>query len=52
MLKDLAISFGNPVYYNPQSTYYPPGITDDDLVKSPFSPFFVIPANAGIQLFQ
>jgi hypothetical protein len=27
MLKDLSISFGNPVYYNPQSTYYPPGIT-------------------------
>lgn len=26
MLKDLAISFGNPVYYNPLSTYYPPGI--------------------------
>ena len=27
MLKDLTISFGNPVYYNPISTYYPPGIT-------------------------
>jgi S-formylglutathione hydrolase FrmB len=27
MLKDLTISFGNPVYYNPASTYYPPGIT-------------------------
>ena len=27
MLKDLTISFGNPVYYNPHSTYYPPGIT-------------------------
>ncbi len=27
MLKDLTISFGNPVYYNPFSTYYPPGIT-------------------------
>lgn len=27
MLKDLTISFGNPVYYNPLSTYYPPGIT-------------------------
>jgi S-formylglutathione hydrolase FrmB len=26
MLKDLTISFGNPVYYNPASTYYPPGI--------------------------
>jgi S-formylglutathione hydrolase FrmB len=26
MLKDLTISFGNPVYYNPLSTYYPPGI--------------------------
>jgi hypothetical protein len=27
MLKDLTISFGNPVYYNPLSTYYSPGIT-------------------------
>jgi S-formylglutathione hydrolase FrmB len=27
MLQDLTISFGNPVYYNPISTYYPPGIT-------------------------
>jgi hypothetical protein len=27
MLKDLTISFGNPVYHNPLSTYYPPGIT-------------------------
>jgi hypothetical protein len=27
MLKDVTISFGNPVYYNPLSTYYPPGIT-------------------------
>ncbi len=27
MLKDLTISFGNPVYYNPLSTYYPPRIT-------------------------
>jgi hypothetical protein len=26
MLKDLTISFGNPVYYNPLSTYYPPRI--------------------------
>ena len=26
MVQDLAISFGNPVYYNPLSTYYPPGI--------------------------
>lgn len=26
MLKDLIISFGNPVYYNPLSTYFPPGI--------------------------
>jgi hypothetical protein len=30
MLKDLTISFGNPVYYNPQSTYFPPGITADN----------------------
>jgi S-formylglutathione hydrolase FrmB len=30
MLKDLTISFGNPVYYNPLSTYYPPGITAED----------------------
>jgi hypothetical protein len=30
MLKDLTISFGNPVYYNPLSTYYPPGITAQD----------------------
>jgi hypothetical protein len=34
MLKDLAISFGNPVYYNPQSTYYPPGITGENARKS------------------
>ncbi len=27
MLQDLTISFGNPVYYNPDSTYFPPGIT-------------------------
>jgi hypothetical protein len=30
MLKDLSISFGNPVYYNPLSTYYPPGITSEN----------------------
>jgi hypothetical protein len=30
MLRDLAISFGNPVYYNPLSTYYPPGITSEN----------------------
>jgi len=30
MLQDLVISFGNPVYYNPLSTYYPPGITGDN----------------------
>ena len=30
MLKDLTISFGNPVYYNPLSTYYPPGIIAED----------------------
>ena len=30
MLKDLTISFGNPVYYNPLSTYYPPGITAEN----------------------
>jgi hypothetical protein len=30
MLQDLVISFGNPVYYNPLSTYYPPGITADN----------------------
>jgi S-formylglutathione hydrolase FrmB len=34
MLKDLTISFGNPVYYNPQSTYFPPGITSDN-VRTP-----------------
>jgi len=33
MLKDLAISFGNPVYYNPLSTYYPPGITAENARK-------------------
>src|SRR4030042_6584781 len=27
MLQDLAISFGNPVYFNPDSTSFPPGIT-------------------------
>ena len=30
MLRDLVISFGNPVYYNPLSTYYPPGITSEN----------------------
>ena len=30
MFKDLTISFGNPVYYNPLSTYYPPGITSQN----------------------
>jgi hypothetical protein len=30
MLKNLTISFGNPVYYNPLSTYYPPGITAEN----------------------
>ena len=30
MLKDLVISFGNPVYYNPLSTYYPPRINSDN----------------------
>jgi enterochelin esterase-like enzyme len=30
MLQDLVISFGNPVYYNPLSTYYPPGITSEN----------------------
>ena len=30
MLQDLVISFGNPVYYNPLSTYYPPAITNDN----------------------
>jgi len=34
MLKDLAISFGNPIYYNPLSTYYPPGITAENARKS------------------
>jgi hypothetical protein len=34
MLQDLAISFGNPVYYNSQSTYYPPGITSDNARKA------------------
>ena len=34
MLKDLVISFGNPVYYNPLSTYYPPGITSENARKS------------------
>jgi hypothetical protein len=28
MLQDLSISFGNPVFFNPASTYFPPGITD------------------------
>jgi hypothetical protein len=30
MLQDLTISFGNPVYYNPESTYYPPWINPDN----------------------
>ena len=32
-------------------TFYE-AIKSDDLVKSPFCPIFVIPAKAGIQLFQ
>lgn len=41
MLKDLTISFGNPVYYNPQSTYYPPGITRENATKpTTLSDFF------------
>ncbi len=34
MLQDLSISFGNPVYFNPLSTYYPPGITAQNARKS------------------
>ena len=30
MLQDLSISFGNPIYYNPLSVYYPPGITAEN----------------------
>src|SRR4030065_266275 len=33
MVKDLAISFGNPVYYNPFSTYYPPATTAEKARK-------------------
>jgi hypothetical protein len=33
MIKDLSISFGNPVYYNRDSTYYPPGITNENARK-------------------
>jgi hypothetical protein len=33
MIKDLSISFGNPVYYNPDSTYYAPGITSENARK-------------------
>ena len=41
MLKDLSISFGNPVYYNPVSTYYPPGITAENArVSTTLSNFF------------
>ncbi len=29
----MAISFGNPIYYNPLSTYYPPGITAENARK-------------------
>jgi hypothetical protein len=28
MLQDLSISFGNPAFFNPSSTYFPPGVTD------------------------
>ena len=34
MIKDLSISFGNPVYYNPESTYYPPGVTNENARKT------------------
>src|SRR5512139_1456545 len=40
MLKDLAISFGNPVYYNPLSSYYPPGITAENARKPTTFPNF------------
>ncbi len=30
MLQNLTISFGNPAYYNPLSSYYPPGITAEN----------------------
>ncbi len=30
MFKDLVISFGNPAYYNPLSTYYPPRINSEN----------------------
>src|SRR4030042_2140201 len=33
MVKDLAISFVYPVYYNPFSTYYPPGTTAENARK-------------------
>jgi hypothetical protein len=33
MIKDLSISFGNPVYFNPDSTYYAPGITRENARK-------------------
>jgi enterochelin esterase-like enzyme len=33
MLQDLSISFGNPVYYSPQSSYFPPGITSENARK-------------------
>jgi len=42
MLKgSLYPAFGNPVYYNPQSTYYPPGITSGNArVPTILSDFF------------
>jgi S-formylglutathione hydrolase FrmB len=41
MLQNLTISFGNPVYYNPVSTYYPPGITAENArVSTTLSNFF------------
>lgn len=30
LLQDLSISFGNPVFYNPLSPYFPPGITSQN----------------------
>ncbi len=38
MLLDLAISFGNPAYYNPLSLYYPPQISRDN-ARSPTTVF-------------
>jgi hypothetical protein len=35
LLQDISLAMGNPFYYNPESPYLPPGLTQDFLKKTP-----------------